>query len=458
MKNVYMIGIGGIGMSAIARYYNHAGYNVCGYDRTPTNLTRELENEGIRIHYTDDISFIPEEKEETLVIYTPAIPEELGELRYVEREGYRRVKRSQALGTIASDKFTLAVAGTHGKTTTSTLLAHIFQMSGTGCTAFFGGISKNYHTNLLLSRNKYLVAEADEFDRSFLQLYPDIAIITSIDADHLDIYGSVNNVREAFQDFASQVKKDGYLIVKKSINFRAEKANAKLLTYSFDEKADFYPENTEILEGGYYKFDLRYPEGIIKGCVMGIPGWINAENGIAAAAAALCGGIGADGIKKGLESFQGVSRRIDIHLNTPNLTYIDDYAHHPKEIASAISSIRGIFPGRKICGIFQPHLYSRTRDFAEEFAESLTLLDELILLEIYPARETPIPGVDSEIIFRNVRTSKRLIKKENLLEYLKNKELDILVTFGAGDIDRFVAPITDMLTQRIRETNDTITR
>lgn len=462
MKNIYFIGIGGIGMSAIARYYNHAGYNVSGYDKTPSKLTAALEKEGIAIHYTSDISFIPKEADETLVIYTPAIPQNMEELVYVKEKGYRCIKRSLALGEIASTQQCLAIAGTHGKTTTSTLLAHIYTHSGTGCSAFLGGISKNYHTNLLLSKNQVIVAEADEFDRSFLQLYPQIAAITSTDADHLDIYGDTATIREAFAEFASQIKQSGYLVMKKNISLALEGVKAAVFTYSFTENADFYPTDIEILQGGYFKFNLNYPKftiagtdkdieaGVIENCIMGVPGWINAENGIAAAACALLGGIEPEKVKSALSAFHGVERRMDLHINTPEIAYIDDYAHHPKELASAIGSIRNIFPGRKVCGIFQPHLYTRTRDFANEFAESLSLLDSLILLDIYPARELPIDGITSHIIFDKVTIpNKILLNKEEVLDFLqKSEDIDILVTFGAGDIDRLIAPIRDMLKEK----------
>ncbi len=462
MKNVYFIGVGGIGMSAIARYYNHAGYNVSGYDKTPSKLTALLEQEGIAIHYTDDISFIPKDIHNTLVIYTPAIPKDMGELVYVMENGYRTIKRSLALGEIASAQQCLAIAGTHGKTTTSTLLAHIYTYSGLGCSAFLGGISKNYHTNLLLSKNQVIVAEADEFDRSFLQLYPDIAAITSTDADHLDIYGNTDTIREAFAEFAGQIKESGYLIMKKGITLSLDNVKAKVLTYSFTEQADFYPSDIEILQGGYFKFNLHYPQftvtgsqkcmeaGVIENCVMGVPGWLNAENAVAASASALLGGVSPEKVKEALACFSGVERRMDIHVNTPQVAYIDDYAHHPKELSSAISSIRNIFPGRKICGIFQPHLYTRTRDFADEFAESLSMLDQLVLLDIYPARELPIEGVTSSIIFDKVSLEDKVqIRKEELMEFLQKKDdIDILVTFGAGDIDRLIGPIKEMLLKK----------
>ena len=450
MKNVYFIGIGGIGMSAVARYYNHAGYNVSGYDKTPSKLTAKLEAEGISIHYTADISYVPKDKDETLVIYTPAIPKDMEELVYVQENGYRTVKRSRALGEIASNQKCLGVAGTHGKTTTSTLLSHLYTHSGEGCSAFLGGISKNYHTNLLLSKNPVLVAEADEFDRSFLQLFPDIAIITSTDADHLDIYGNADTLKEAFAEFASQIKPDGALILKKGVSIDLSNVKAKVYSYSYSEAADFYAANIKLQGNGHLVFDLVYPSGTIEGCTVGIPGWVNVENGVAAAAAALLGGIAPEKVKAALASFQGEERRFDIHVNAPGLTYIDDYAHHPEELSSAISSIRNIFPGRKITAIFQPHLYTRTRDFAADFAKSLSMVDELALLDIYPARELPIEGVTSEIIFKDVTVgNKIMLKKEETLEWLKGREVDILITFGAGDIDRLVVPIEEMLKERL---------
>lgn len=450
MKNVYFIGIGGIGMSAIARYYNHAGYNVSGYDRTPSKLTANLEKEGISIHYSSDISLVPKDVEQTLVIYTPAIPADMPELVYVQEKGYKLIKRSRALGQIASEQKCIGVAGTHGKTTTSTLLAHLFTHSGTGCSAFLGGISKNYSTNLLLSKNPVLVAEADEFDRSFLQLFPDIAIITSTDADHLDIYGNVDTIREAFAEFAGQIKEDGALVLKKGVEIDLSKVKCTTYTYSFTEEADFYPANVELVQGGYFRFDLVHPQGTIEGCTVGIPGWVNVENGIAAAAAALLHGIDPQKVKDALAAFSGVERRFDIHLNTPAVAYIDDYAHHPREISSAISSIRNIFPDRKLTAIFQPHLFTRTRDFAPEFAQSLALADELILLDIYPARELPIEGVTSKIIFDAVELeNKTMATKDEVLEILKGKDLDIVATFGAGDIDRLVLPIEKMLEEKI---------
>lgn len=449
MKHVYFIGIGGIGMSAIARYYNFKGLKVSGYDKTPSELTHALESEGIEVHYEDNTGYIPKDVENTLVVYTPAVPDDLGELVYVQEHGYRVIKRSRMLGEIAEGQRCLAVAGTHGKTTTSTLLAHIFQDSGEGCSAFLGGISKNYDTNLLVSRNETIVAEADEFDRSFLQLFPEIAVITSMDADHLDIYSDISNMHDAFKAFASQVS--GTVITKLGLPVGQDDTKAEVLRYSYDNpSADFFASDIMRDECGYFTFDLHYPGGVIKGCKVGIPGWINVENAVAASAIALTYGLAPEKVRHALGTFQGVKRRFDIHVNTPECSYIDDYAHHPKEITAAVSSMRDIFPGRKLTAIFQPHLYTRTRDFADEFAEALSKVDKLILLDIYPAREEPIPGVTSEIIFDKVTAPDKVIMvKEELMDYLKNEPVDTLITFGAGNIDRFIGPITEMLCQRL---------
>ena len=449
-SNIYFIGIGGIGMSAIARYYHQKGLKVTGYDKTPSELTLALENEDIEVHYEDNIDFIPKDVENTLVVYTPAVPKDMGELVYVQEKGYRVIKRSRTLGEIAQGQRCLAVAGTHGKTTTSTLLAHIFQDSEEGCSAFLGGISKNHDTNLLVSENNTIVAEADEFDRSFLQLFPEIAVITSMDADHLDIYSDISNMHDAFKAFASQVS--GTVITKLGLPICQEDTKADILRYSYDDsKADFFAGNITVDECGYFTFDLHWPGGTIKDCKVGIPGWINVENAVAASAIALTYGLDPEKVKAALASFQGVKRRFDIHLNTPQCSYIDDYAHHPKEIAAAVSSMREIFPGRRLTAIFQPHLYTRTRDFADEFAQALSQVDKLILLDIYPAREEPIPGVTSEIIFSNVTIKEKvLLNKEELMDYLQAEPVDTLITFGAGNIDRYIKPITEMLCQRLQ--------
>lgn len=442
MKNIYFIGIGGIGMSAIARYYNAKGFKVSGYDRTPSPLTHALESEGIEVHYTDDISYIPNEVEDTLVVYTPAIPADMGELVYVQEKGYRVIKRSRMLGEIAEGQRCMAVAGTHGKTTTSTMTSHLFMDSGEGCSAFLGGISKNYNSNLLISPNDVIVAEADEFDRSFLQLFPEIAVITSMDADHLDIYGEEQHVKEAFKAFASQVS--GTVIIKHGLDITPADTSAGIRTYSFgNPEADFHAEP---LEDGH--FNLHYPGGVIEDCVVGIPGWVNVENATAASAIALTYGIAPEKIKRALASFSGVRRRFDIQVRKPGCVYIDDYAHHPEEIKAALSSIRRAYPSSKLTAVFQPHLYTRTRDFAPEFAQALSLADKVILLDIYPARELPIPGVTSEIIFKDITSEKVLIRREELMGYLQNEPVEVLATLGAGDIDRFVGEIAEMLDRR----------
>ena len=443
VKNVYFIGIGGIGMSAIARYYNAKGYKVSGYDKTPSPLTHALESEGIDVHYTDDISYIPADVENTLVVYTPAIPKDMGELVHVQTHGYRVIKRSRMLGEIAQGQRCMAVAGTHGKTTTSTLVSHLFTASGAGCSAFLGGISKNYDSNLLIHENDVVVAEADEFDRSFLQLYPEVAVITSMDADHLDIYGDEAHIREAFKAFASQVS--GTVIAKKGLDITATDTKARIRTYAYnDASADFYAMP---LEGGH--FDLHYPGGVIRDCVVGIPGWVNIENGVAASAIALTYGIAPEKIKEALASFSGVKRRFDMQVKYDDLVYLDDYAHHPNEIAAAISSTRERYPDFRYTAIFQPHLYTRTRDFAPEFAEALSMVDRLVLLDIYPAREEPIPGVTSQIIFDEVKAPvKTLLKKEELLGWMERQQLEgkeLFMTLGAGDIDRLVGPLGKIL-------------
>ena len=443
-KYVYFIGIGGIGMSAIARYYNHAGYIVSGYDKTPSPLTEELQKEGIEIHFSPDTEAIPQDKENTLVIYTPAIPADMEELVYVMENGYRLVKRSKALGEIASDKKCLAVAGTHGKTTTSTMLAHIIQNSGEGATSFLGGISKNYGTNLLLSSSDVLVAEADEFDRSFLQLKPEIAVITSMDADHLDIYNDEQTLIEAFKEFAGGVKAS--VIVKKGLEHNLEGIAAKCYTYSYDNGGDFFPFDIKLNENSRLTFSMNLCGEIVEECTVGVPGKVNVENAVAAAAVAYLHGTPTDKIREALKSFSGVKRRFDIRFETKDILYIDDYAHHPRELSASISSIKEIFPGRKLCAVFQPHLFSRTKDFYKEFAQSLSLADSVILLPIYPAREEPLPGITSEIILQRITCENtKLVPKSELINEITGRELDILVTFGAGDIDRLVEPIENYL-------------
>ena len=442
-RHIYFIGIGGIGMSAIARYYNAKGYKVSGYDKTPSPLTLALEEEGIDVHYEDNIAYVPQDIESTLVVYTPAIPKDMGELVHVQEKGYRVIKRSKMLGEISRGQRCMAVAGTHGKTTTSTLVSHLFMASGEGCSAFLGGISKNYNSNLLISGNDVVVAEADEFDRSFLQLFPEIAVITSMDADHLDIYGDEAHIVEAFKAFASQVS--GTVIARHGLDITVKDTAAKVMTYSFgDPDADFWAEP---LERGH--FNLHWPGGVIEDCVVGIPGWVNVENATAAAAIALTYGLKPAAVKEALASFAGVKRRFDMQVKTEKCVYIDDYAHHPREISAALSSIRESYPDMKMTAVFQPHLYTRTRDFAPEFAHALSGADKLILLDIYPAREEPIPGVTSEIIFNDVTAPEKvLLKRAELMDYLKDEPVELLVTIGAGDIDRFVGPIGELLKER----------
>lgn len=451
--DIYFIGIGGIGMSAIARYYNAKGYRVSGYDKTPSPLTHALEAEGISVHYEDNISYVPEDTEKTLVVFTPAIPKDMGELTYVQEKGYRVIKRSRMLGEISAGQRCMAVAGTHGKTTTSTLLSHIFTDSGEGCSAFLGGISKNYGTNLLISDNDVVVAEADEFDRSFLQLFPEIAVITSMDADHLDIYNDEAHIHEAFKAFASQVS--GTVIAKHGLDITASDTKACIKTYSYgNPEADFYASIEEGDGNGFTRFDIHYPGGVIRDCSLGIPGWVNIENAVAAAAVCLTYGIDPEKIRKALSAFEGVRRRFDIRYRSERCIYIDDYAHHPKEISAALTSIRGNFPDYRMTVIFQPHLYTRTRDFADGFAESLSNADRLLLLDIYPAREEAIPGVTSAIIFDKVTAPEKiLLNKGELMEFMEGLEVadkEVFVTVGAGDIDRFTEPIEKLLKEKTR--------
>lgn len=442
-QQVYFIGIGGIGMSAIARYYKSKGWSVSGYDKTPSTLTRELEAEGISVHYEDRPDLIPSK---ALIVYTPAIPHELGEMQRVFAGGYQVVKRSQILGEISRSQICLAVAGTHGKTTTSTLLAHILHNAG-GCNAILGGISCNYGTNLLLSDVNLIVTEADEFDRSFHTLHPDIAIITAMDADHLDIYGTHENVIIAFKQFAKQVKEA--IILKHGLDITSKDTAAEIYTYSLDNpEADFYAHDFTPDEAGCFTYTMETPRGAFE-CHLGVLGLTNVENAVAAAAAALQFGVSREKICENLATFRGVKRRFEIHNEAP-VVYVDDYAHHPAELASAIRSLRGSFPGRKLTAIFQPHLYTRTRDFAPEFAESLSAVDELILLDIYPAREEPIEGVTSKIIFDAVTLeNKQMMAKEDVVSWVAahKGELDVLITFGAGNIDRLIPEISKTLAE-----------
>lgn len=448
-KNIYFVGIGGIGMSAIARYFHSIDKNVFGYDRTSTKLTGELLEEGIKITFEDDLDTIPNDflnKENTLVVFTPAIPKDHQQLSYFKLNGYTIMKRSQVLGLLSDDLNGIGIAGTHGKTTVSTITAHIFYNSKMGCNAFLGGISRNYQSNLLLSKDSpWVILEADEFDRSFLQLHPKIALITSMDADHLDIYGDKSELEKSFQEYAGQIKQDGILVHKKGLHL--ENIKVEKYTYSLDEVADFYAKNLTLVEG-FYEFDLVHPKGVFEKIKFSYPGKINVENAIGACSVAILGGVKEEEIRAALSSFEGVRRRFDYQIRKGNLVFIDDYAHHPKELKESISSVRAIYPNKKITGVFQPHLYTRTRDFAEGFAESLSLLDEVILLDIYPARELPIEGVSSEMIMKNITAPVCTCSKEELIDLLDQKDLEVLLTLGAGDIDKLVEPIKNMLIEK----------
>lgn len=445
-------------MSALARYFLHEGYRVAGYDLTATPLTRALEDEGAAVHYEDSPELIPVEmrdREKTLVVLTPAIPADHKEWAWLKEQGFTIEKRSQMLGHLSAGKVVMAVAGTHGKTTTSTLASWLnYAAAGEG-SAFLGGISRNFNSNLVLGEGKRLVVEADEYDRSFLRLYPDVAVITATDADHLDIYGTPEAMVEAFEEFASQIKSGGVLIAKQGVELKFDTAQRKMYRYSCDEGGDFHAENIELIEGGHYRYDIVLPDGRIEGCTLGILGKVHIENSIAAVAmlwaAALIEhkSLDHDAVRKALAEFSGVKRRMEVYLNTPSQVYIDDYAHHPEELRATITSLRGIFPGRKIMAIFQPHLYTRTRDFAPEFAEVLSLCDRVVMVPIYPARELPIEGVTSELIGRDITTEWELVERFDVAEYLKGVETDVVVTFGAGNIDVICNDVAAVLHSKI---------
>lgn len=451
----YFLGIGGIGMSALARYFKGKGFQVAGYDRTKTRLTSELEKEGIKIHYEENISSIEndyKQKEKCLIVYTPAIPNDSIELNYFKNNDFRILKRAQILGEVTRQSKGICIAGTHGKTTTSTMTAHLLYSSAVHCSAFLGGVSNNYDKNILFSdKSDYVVIEADEYDRSFHQLSPYMALITASDADHLDIYKDKDSYRESFEHFASLVKSGGYLVVRKGLDltFKLDKS-VKLYSYSADE-GDFHAKNIKI-QNGEITFDFVTPKETVENIKLGVPVKINIENSVGAMALAYLAGVKPDELRNAMASYAGIRRRFEFQVKTDKIVYIDDYAHHPTELTASISSIKALYPDRKICGIFQPHLYSRTRDFCDEFAKSLSLLDELILLDIYPAREKPIEGVTSNIIFDKVSIkNKTKCKKEDLLKLLENKEIDVLITLGAGNIDEYVPKIKNLLLERINK-------
>ena len=453
LKAVYFIGAGGIGMSALVRYFLSKGKKVGGYDRTPSELTEKLIEEGAQIHYEESVELISHDflnAEETLVVYTPAIPNDHAELQYFRQNGFTIHKRSQVLGMLTRSSKGLCAAGTHGKTTTSTMAAHLLHQSHVGCDAFLGGISKNYGTNLLLSdTSDYVVIEADEFDRSFHWLTPFATVITSTDADHLDIYGTEEAYLESFNHYTSLIQPGGALIMRKGIRLNPRiQEGVTLYTYSREE-GDFHAENVRI-GGGEIIFDYVSPLGNIKDIQLGVPVAINIENGIAAMALAQLSGATEEEIKAGMASFRGVDRRFDFKIKTDKVVYLSDYAHHPEEIKQSILSMRALYEDKKLTAVFQPHLYTRTRDFYKEFAESLSLLDEVILTDIYPARELPIEGVSSELIFDNLRPGidKTLCKKEEILDVLKNKNIEVLITLGAGDIENYAPQICKILNEQ----------
>lgn len=455
ITSVYFVGVGGIGMSALARYFEAKDKHVAGYDKTPSDLTAALINEGIRIHYMDDVALIPadcKQVDSTLVVYTPAIPETHAELNYFRENGFTLMKRAQVLGEITRSERGLCVAGTHGKTTTSSMLAHLLKQSHVDCNAFLGGILKNYNSNLMLSdKSDLAVIEADEFDRSFHWLNPYMAVITAVDPDHLDIYGTPEAYRESFEHFTSLIRPDGCLVMKKGLQLQPRlPKGAKLYTYSATEEADFFARNIRIGNGDIV-FDFVTPTGCIEDVKLGVPVKVNIENGVAAMALAQLNGVTDEEIKRGMASFAGPVRRFDFHLKRNDIVLLDDYAHHPAELKASIQSVKELYPDKKITGIFQPHLYTRTRDFAADFAASLSLLDELILLDIYPAREEPIPGVTSQLIFDQVTLKKkRMIKKEELLDLVKKEAADfqVVLMLGAGNIDRLVEPVKQILEKR----------
>ena len=454
--NVYFLGIGGIGMSALARWFLKKGMHVSGYDRTATSLTTALQHEGMKIHFDDSVDSIPQEvktnTDSTLVIFTPAIPKDHREHRFLKEKGFTIMKRSEVLGLISKDYVTIAVAGTHGKTTTSSMVAHLLKTANKNMVAFLGGITTNYDSNLVMngsvSADTIAVAEADEFDRSFLRLFPRIAIVTSADADHLDIYGDHESLITSFKDFISQIDDGGYLIIHESI---AEKLASDIHHVTKDiysmSRGQFFAGNITA-KGGFFEFDLQ-GFGKVEHIRLGVPGFHNIENAVAASLAVWHCGVDLPTIKKGLESFSGVKRRFEFVIRHNRLVFVDDYAHHPAEIEAFLRSMKSMYPRKKLTVIFQPHLYSRTRDFAEGFSKSLSLADEVLLMDIYPARELPIPGVDSDMLIKNITSPLKIrCGKKDLMEKIEKIDIEVLATIGAGDIDTFVEPIQKMLRKK----------
>jgi UDP-N-acetylmuramate--alanine ligase len=446
IKRIYFIGIGGIGMSALARYFNTQAVAVAGYDKTPTVLTADLEKEGIAIHFEDDIHKI--DKEATVIVYTPAIPIDHAELNYYRDNGYLVVKRSDVLNWITENAFTIAIAGTHGKTTTTSMTAHILRHSGFGCNAFLGGIASNYNTNFWSHEKNVVVVEADEYDRSFLKLAPNIAVVTAVDPDHLDIYGTAEEVLKAFGQFTDKIKVGGTLIQKMGTKFSVDVSNKNVFSYGYNkDKASYHTQNLIVVDGSY-QFDIAHPGGVMKDVLLNMGGLHNVENATAAIAIGITLGIEEQKIKDAVASFNGVKRRFEYKVKTENKVLIDDYAHHPEELNALISGVRSLYPNEKMVLIFQPHLYSRTQDQAAGFMEVLDKADEVILLPIYPARELPIEGVTSDMLLNGMKLAhKKVMSKEALLEWAKTTSNKLIVMAGAGDIDVCINQVQELYTK-----------
>ncbi|ASB48393.1 UDP-N-acetylmuramate--L-alanine ligase [Alkalitalea saponilacus] len=456
IKQVWFIGIGGIGMSAVARYFHLKGMRVAGYDRTPSVITDAIESEGMEVCFSDGVELIGDDFRDgstTLVVFTPAVEASHRQLIWFREHGFTVLKRSEVLGLITQNSTAVCVAGTHGKTTISTMATHLFRQSGVGCTAFLGGISRNYRTNFLWDeKSPFTILEADEFDRSFLRLTPQTAIVSAIDADHLDIYGNKDEVEKAFVEFGNRIAENGNLLIKKGIDVNWKLNNGvRMFTYSLNQTADFYAKDVQ-LQNGRYCFNMVTPFGEIEGLTCGIPGLVNVENAIGAMALALLNGVDEEEIRKALPTFTGIARRFDVLINQPQLVYIDDYAHHPEEIRATLSSVKNLYPGVPVTGIFQPHLFTRTRDFAEEFAASLSVLDEVLLMDIYPARENPIEGVDSQMIGEKIKNiSVIYCNRTDVVEKLNITTPRVVISMGAGDIDREVNRLKDKIEQLIKQ-------
>ena len=451
IKSVYFVGAGGIGMSALVRYFLTKGYNVGGYDKTPSELTEKLIEEGAKIHYEENVEDIDscfKQKDSTLIVYTPAIPAEHKEMVYFRERGFEIQKRAQVLGFLTQSHKGLCVAGTHGKTTTSTMAAHLLHQSKVDCNAFLGGISKNYGTNYILSDSDYAVIEADEFDRSFHWLRPYMTVITATDPDHLDIYGTKEAYLESFRHYTTLIQPDGALIIHKGLEMKPDVQEGVRVYEYAREEGDFHAENIRI-GGGEIVFDFVHPGGVVKDIQLGVPVSINIENGIAAMALAILNGVSEEDLRKGMKSFGGVDRRFDFKVKTDKMVFLSDYAHHPNEIEQSVKSVRELYKDKKIAAIFQPHLYTRTRDFYKEFASALSLLDCVYLCDIYPARELPIEGVTSKLIYDNLRSGieKHLIHKEDILDVARSRNFDVLMSLGAGDIENYVPQITKILSE-----------